>query len=36
MKNPLDSIWGTIISGLVLTLVLYVFAMGFLRLGGAA
>jgi hypothetical protein len=24
MKNPLDSLWGTIISGLVLTLVLYV------------
>jgi hypothetical protein len=23
MKNPLDSIWGTIISGLVLTAVLY-------------
>jgi hypothetical protein len=23
MKNPLDSLWGTIISGLILTLVLY-------------
>jgi len=23
MKNPLDSLWGTIISGLVLTLILY-------------
>ncbi len=23
MKNPLDSLWGTIISGLVLTAVLY-------------
>jgi hypothetical protein len=23
MKNPLDSLWGTIISGLVLTVVLY-------------
>ena len=23
MKNPLDSLWGTIISGVVLTLVLY-------------
>ena len=23
MKNPLDSIWGTIISGLVLTVALY-------------
>ncbi len=30
MKNPLDSIWGTIISGLVLTFVLYVFARAFL------
>jgi hypothetical protein len=26
MKNPLDSIWGTIISGLVLTVVLVVIA----------
>lgn len=23
MKNPLDSLWGTVICGLVLTLVLY-------------
>jgi hypothetical protein len=23
MKNPLDSLWGTIISGLVLTVALY-------------
>jgi hypothetical protein len=23
MKNPLDSLWGTIISGLILTVVLY-------------
>lgn len=23
MKNPLDSLWGTIISGLILTLILY-------------
>jgi hypothetical protein len=30
MKNPLDSMWGTIISGLILTLVLYVFARAFL------
>jgi hypothetical protein len=30
MKNPLDSIWGTIISGLVLTLVLVIFARNFL------
>ena len=26
MKNPLDSLWGTIISGLVLTLILYLIA----------
>ncbi len=30
MKNPLDSIWGTIISGLVLTVILYFFAANFL------
>lgn len=30
MKNPLDSLWGTVISGLVLTLVLYVFIKNFL------
>jgi len=23
MKNPLDSLWGTVICGLILTLVLY-------------
>ena len=23
MKNPLDSLWGTVIAGLVLTLILY-------------
>jgi len=23
MKNPLDSLWGTIVSGLILTLILY-------------
>jgi hypothetical protein len=23
MKNPLDSLWGTVITGLVLTVVLY-------------
>jgi hypothetical protein len=26
MKNPLDSLWGTVISGLVLTAVLYALA----------
>jgi hypothetical protein len=30
MKNPLDSILGTIISGLVLTLVLYVLLKNFI------
>ena len=25
MKNPLDSLWGTVITGLVLTAVLYFF-----------
>lgn len=26
MKNPLDSLWGTVIAGLVLTVVLYYVA----------
>ena len=26
MKNPLDSLWGTVISGLALTVVLYYLA----------
>jgi hypothetical protein len=30
MKNPLDSIVGTIISGFVLTAILYVFVVHFL------
>jgi hypothetical protein len=30
MKNPLDSIWGTIISGLVLTAILYAAVKSFL------
>jgi hypothetical protein len=33
MKNPLDSLWGTVIAGLVLTVVLVVFANNFL-IGG--
>ncbi len=33
MKNPLDSILGTIISGLVLTLVLYFFLKNFIAAG---
>jgi hypothetical protein len=31
MKNPLDSLWGTIISGLVLMVILYIFVLNFLR-----
>ena len=30
MKNPLDSLWGTIISGLVLTAILYFVVKNFL------
>jgi hypothetical protein len=30
MKTPLDSLWGTVISGLILTAVLYVFVKNFL------
>lgn len=30
MKNPLDSIWGTIITGLILTVILYFFVVNFL------
>ena len=30
MKNPLDSLWGTVIAGLVLTVVLVMFANNFL------
>jgi hypothetical protein len=26
MTNPLDSLWGTVISGLVLTIALYILA----------
>ncbi len=26
MKNPLDSLWGTVISGVVLTVILYYVA----------
>ncbi len=33
MKNPLDSIFGTIISGLALTLVLYIFLKNFILAG---
>jgi hypothetical protein len=30
MKNPLDSLWGTIVSGLVLTAVLYLAVRAYL------
>lgn len=30
MKNPLDSIWGAIISGLILTVILYFIVRNFL------
>ncbi len=30
MKNPLDSLWGTVVAGIVLTAVLFVFARNFL------
>jgi len=33
MKNPLDSILGTIVSGLILTVVLYVFVKNFILAG---
>ncbi len=33
MKNPLDSILGTIISGLVLTVVLYAFLKNYILAG---
>jgi hypothetical protein len=35
MKNPLDSIVGTIISGLVLTVILYLIAAKFLLTAAA-
>ena len=31
MKNPLDSLWGTVISGFVLTLLLYMIIMHAMR-----
>ncbi len=34
MKNPLDTITGTIISGLILTIILYVFVRQFLGVTG--
>jgi len=34
MKNPLDSVTGTIISGFVLTVILYLVATNFLVVAG--
>lgn len=31
MKNPLDSLWGTIICGLILTVILYYIAEAIVR-----
>lgn len=31
MKNPLDSLWGTVISGFIILIILYVFSVNFLR-----
>jgi hypothetical protein len=31
MKNPLDSLWGTVITGLVLTVILYEVVKNFLN-----
>lgn len=30
MQNPLDSLWGTVISGLILTVILFVIVKKFL------
>jgi len=35
MKNPLDSIWGTVIAGVVLTVILYYMVKGILASAGA-
>jgi len=31
MKNPLDSLWGTVISGVILTVILYAIVKYFLN-----
>ena len=31
MKNPLDTLWGTVITGLVLTVLLYYLARAMMR-----
>lgn len=35
MKNPLDSLWGTVIAGVILTIVLYYFVRNFLLVAGS-
>jgi hypothetical protein len=35
MKNPLDSLWGTVIAGVVLTVILYYMVKGILVSVGA-
>lgn len=35
MKNPLDSLWGTIVCGLVLTVILYYAAQALVHVGAA-
>jgi hypothetical protein len=35
MKNPLDSLWGTVISGLILTVILYFVAEAIVHGAGA-
>jgi hypothetical protein len=36
MKNPLDSIWGTVISGFILTVILYFIARAIVMAAGGA
>lgn len=36
MKNPLDSLWGTIVCGVVLTVILYFVAQALVAHAGAA
>jgi hypothetical protein len=31
MKNPLDSLWGTVISGFILTVILYSIAQSLIK-----
>jgi uncharacterized membrane protein YkvI len=36
MKNPLDSLWGTVISGLILTVILFYCATWLVGIGAGA